>query len=132
VRLPSTRLLTTLVAGTLLGVAVVTIGPTARGENARPQPLREPTAGAIIGTVHDANSGEPLPKILVSSESLGGGLAITNSQGRFLLEDMPEGDQSIVLEGECHFLVTVALTVPAEGATSLEIGLPPRDGTCES
>ncbi|NNF12762.1 MAG: hypothetical protein HKN72_06045 [Gemmatimonadetes bacterium] len=110
----------------------MTIDPTARGENARSQPLGEPTAGAIIGTVRDANSGEPLPRILVSSESLGGGLAATNSQGRFLLDDMPEGDQSIVLEGECHLLVTVALTVPTEGATKFEIGLPPRDGKCES
>jgi hypothetical protein len=78
--------------------------------------------GRIEGTVRDANSGEPLPGLMVTA---GGAQVFTTADGGFLIEGLPPGTHNLVvyaLDGSYQTFQQGAL-VAAESSTPAEISL---------
>src|SRR5437762_13694747 len=70
--------------------------------------------GTIAGTVVDDATGQPMPsvQVFIPSRSIG---SLTNAQGRFLLVNVPVGQQEVRAEAIGHHAVAQNLTVTAGG-----------------
>ncbi len=72
--------------------------------------------GRISGVVLDANSGDPLPNILVAA---GGDQSLTDADGTFLIDGLPPGTQNMVVYAlDAAYRVYQQGAVVAEGSTT--------------
>jgi hypothetical protein len=80
--------------------------------------------GRIVGRMTDAESGAPLPEILVSA---GGLSAFTRGDGSFILEGLPPGSHTLtaVPTDGAHRAVQQGAVVAAQSATPSELSLSP-------
>jgi len=110
---PKGRRLSRSLAGLTTAFAVAAIGTV---------DLAAQSTGTVTGIVRDAVSGAPLPGAQVSVEGTGvGGLA--NNVGRFLLLNVPSGQQTITATLIGYGTATQAVTVASGGSTVADFRL---------
>src|SRR5690242_8077712 len=81
-----------------------------------PVPGIRAQVGSVAGTVVDATSGQPMPsvQVFIPNRSIG---ALSNAQGRYLIVNVPVGQQEVRAEAIGHQPVSQTVTVTA-GATA--------------
>ena len=98
------------------------IGSTAAYGQPEPvDPEPTPTTG-IAGTVTDADTGAPLPRVVITIVSGGTGSATTDDQGVYTLTVGP-GRYTLRLASETHAPKRVRVTVGRRGPLSLDVAL---------
>lgn len=105
----------------ILGIALALASPC----QTQAQTLPSPPAGAIHGRVVDADTGEAVADVLVIAEGADR-RATTDSDGRFVLSDVPAGPRTLVVS-----LVGYALArrdVVVEPGRTLDVTLPLASG----
>lgn len=80
--------------------------------------------GAVVGTLIDAGTGEPLRAAQVWIERLGLSTT-TDSEGTFELRDVPAGPQEVTVQHVGHGEQTVPLEIVPNRTRHMEIGLAP-------
>ncbi|HEM47478.1 MAG TPA: carboxypeptidase-like regulatory domain-containing protein, partial [Alphaproteobacteria bacterium] len=87
-----------------------------------PAPAAAQATGSLVGTVRDAASQRPLEAVQVYIQGTGIG-ALTNAAGRFLLLNVPAGEQTLVAELVGYRAGTQTVTVSAGESTVADFAL---------
>ncbi len=87
--------------------------------------------GTVVGTVTDAETGQPLPGVNVLIDSLGLGAA-TGAKGRYRIEDVPAGTHTVRAAFVGFKTKEATVRVEAGAEASLNIALAPSDAELES
>ena len=95
--------------------------------NQAPRPLPSPPAkraapGQIVGTIRDANSGEPLPGATVRVEGTTLGSA-TDIEGEYRIAGVPAGEQVLHVSYVGYEHEEIAINVPDGGSITQDVGL---------
>ena len=110
----SARLTSLAKRGALLGATVFALGAAAFPASAQ--------TGQIVGQVRDAASQRPLEAVQVFIQGTSVG-ALTNAAGRFLLLNVPAGEQEVTAEIVGYRLVRRTIVVEAGEAVTLDFNL---------
>jgi TonB-linked SusC/RagA family outer membrane protein len=111
----------TLVKKGLLPVAVLALVLAVHP----PTALRAQAVGSIAGTVVDGTTSQPMPsvQVFIPNRNIG---ALSNAQGRFLIVNVPVGEQEVRAEAIGHQSVSQTVTVTAGNTSSLSFRLESR------
>src|SRR6185503_1982032 len=110
---PITKLILTLLAAAVLA--------TRLEAQVVPPPVESGPPSSIKGTVVDARTGSPLPRILVSVE--GGPSVETDAEGAFLLAGVAPGQVRLYVSAVGYGLVQRTLTLDPSATLDLRIPL---------
>ncbi len=80
---------------------------------------------AVVGTVRDGETGQPLAGAVVTLSDLDRAVA-TDAHGRYVLRDVPPGPQHLGIRSIGYARRTLHALVPREGALEINVSLPPE------
>ncbi len=84
--------------------------------------------GSVAGTVTRSDDGSPLVGVTVTVKGVGGG-AVTGTQGRYLLQRVPVGSQTLLFRWLGYRPVEVAVTISAGGSATADAKMEPAPVT---
>ncbi|MPZ18863.1 MAG: hypothetical protein GEV06_13250 [Luteitalea sp.] len=105
------------------GTVFVVPAPKRRPARAPPVPKSH---GSLRGRVLDAHTGAPLHGVLVQAPARAGSRAYTDAYGAFRIDDLPAGDQHLVVVMHGFMEARPDAVVPVAGVVDLVVPLVPR------
>lgn len=90
-------------------------------------PVRQ-SYGQVRGTIRDAQTGDPVAGVAIS---LAGEDRVTDEQGRFTFDQVPLGEQALLVSKQGYKPVDRGVIVPEEGPLVLELALIPERASVE-